>query len=83
MNMATMKRCTRVLGVTLLWGIGHLAAAQETAFEIGFRPLVLLSQGEPSNDMVGGGITDTVAGATGTIGAHTPVGLSLTLSYRF
>jgi hypothetical protein len=28
-------------------------------------------------------IRDTVSGATGTIGAHTPVGFSATISYRF
>jgi hypothetical protein len=32
------------------------ADAQERQLEIGLRPLVLLSQGEPSNDMAGAGI---------------------------
>ena len=35
---------------------GHCAFAQEGRFEVGGQGLVLLSQGEPSNDMVGGGV---------------------------
>jgi hypothetical protein len=39
--------------------ITSIAAAQDRQFEIGFRPMVLASQGEPSNDMLGGGVVGT------------------------
>jgi len=39
-----------------LWAISTNAVAQEKQLEVGLRPLLLLSQGEPSNDMFGGGI---------------------------
>ena len=38
------------------WVVSCNAFAQDRELEIGFRPLVLASQGEPSNDMLGGGI---------------------------
>ena len=39
-----------------LWAVGASANAQDSQLEIGIRPLILASQGEPSNDMTGGGI---------------------------
>ena len=42
--------------VTAIYLIAMTAQAQDTGFELAFRPMVLASQGEPSNDMLGGGI---------------------------
>ena len=44
------------LAVAAAWGVGSAAIAQETDFEIGFRPMILGSRGEPANDMLGGGL---------------------------
>lgn len=55
-----MKRRTGyfavVPGVAVLWGIGSSAGAQDARFEIGIRPIILASQGEPANDMLGSGL---------------------------
>ena len=51
-----MKRFTPVLGAAVLWSISHSTCAQDAAFEIGVRPIVLAGRGEPANDMLGGGI---------------------------
>ena len=106
------QRFGSTLAVAAAWGVSSAAIAQETDFEIGFRPMILGSRGEPANDeihlmssiglrrsmgenwaLVGTfhlehhftdyKITDTVSGATGKIGAHSPIGASVTLSYRF
>jgi len=45
--------------ITALSALSSAAVAQDRQLEIGFRPLVLASQGEPSNDMLGGGIVGT------------------------
>ena len=50
------QRFGSALAVAAGWGVGSAVIAQETDFEIGFRPMVLASQGEPSNDMLGGGL---------------------------
>ena len=50
------QRFASALGVAAAWGIGSAAVAQETDFEIGFRPMVLATQGEPANDMLGAGL---------------------------
>ena len=46
--------CREILALACL--VGMTAQAQEAGFELGFRPMVLASQGEPSNDMLGGGL---------------------------
>jgi len=50
----------RLIVLLLLTGswivVGNAVAQDDQGMEIGFRPLVLASQGEPSNDMLGGGI---------------------------
>ena len=50
------NRCLRVMLLITVWATCTTTAAQEQQLEVGFRPLVLASQGEPSNDMLGGGI---------------------------
>ena len=50
------RRFAIALGVAAAWGAGCAAVAQETDFEIGFRPMILGSRGEPANDMLGGGL---------------------------
>ena len=45
--------------LAMLWAASDIAIAQDSQLEIGFRPLVLASQGEPSNDMLGGGVVGT------------------------
>ena len=42
------------------WAVCTTTTAQENQLELGFRPLVLVSQGEPANDMLGGGIVGTL-----------------------
>lgn len=54
--MTHMKTVVRVLTVSALWIVGHPASAQDRGFEIGVRPLILGSKGEPANDMPGGSI---------------------------
>ena len=56
MRPRIFQRFASALGVAAAWGIGSAAVAQETDFEIGFRPLVLATQGEPANDMLGAGL---------------------------
>ena len=41
------------------WIVSGDAVAQDNQLEIGLRPMVLASQGEPANDMLGGGIVVT------------------------
>lgn len=48
-----------LLLLTVHWTLSTKAVAQENGREVGFRPVLLLSQGEPSNDMLGGGIVGT------------------------
>ncbi len=53
--MTRRRHCCRgILALACL--VGMTAQAQEAGFELGFRPMVLASQGEPSNDMLGGGL---------------------------
>ena len=53
------RKSTILLLFAALWAISATLGAQESQREIGLRPLVLASQGEPSNDMLGGGIVGT------------------------
>jgi len=45
--------------VAALSALSSAAVAQDSQLEIGFRPLVLASQGEPANDMLGVGFVGT------------------------
>jgi len=54
-----MNLLLSALVFSFIWGISHSAVAQDAEFELGFRPLVLASQGEPSNDMLGFGVVGT------------------------
>jgi len=52
-------KCLALLSLTALWSVCNTAVAQDNQLEIGFRPLVLASQGEPANDMLGFGFVGT------------------------
>ena len=56
MGPSNFRRFASVLGVIALCGIGSPAFGQDADFEIGFRPMILGSRGEPANDMLGAGL---------------------------
>ena len=59
MSRVSTRNCQRfasAIGVAVFSGIGFSAVAQDTDFEIGFRPMILGSRGEPANDMLGAGL---------------------------
>ena len=56
MRSGIYQHFASALGVASAWGICSATIAQETDFEIGIRPMILGSRGEPANDMLGGGL---------------------------